>query len=65
MPGEECKGDLPDTVVGVCEDAYFFGDLVCHFKSHTWNIICQLIGIFFDDTVQLRAIFLVDLSRKV
>ena len=53
------------TVVGVREDSDLLRDLVRHLKSHPRDVVRQAVGIFFDDAVELRAIFLVNFYSQV
>ena len=55
----------PDTVVGIGENPRLLRDLVCHFKAYARNIVCQTVGIFPDNAVELWAVFLIDLGSQV
>ena len=52
-------------VIGICENSHFPGYFVCHFKANARNIVRQTIGIFLDNAVQLRAIFLINFSSQI
>ena len=54
-----------DAVIGVRKYPHLLGDLIRHLKSHAGDIIRQTVGIFPDNTVQGRAVLLVNLSRKI
>ena len=54
-----------DPVVRICKNTHPLGDLVCHLKSHTRNIICQLVRIFLHDPVHPWAILVIDLHCQI
>ena len=54
-----------DPVIGIREDPDLRRDLVRDLKSHTLDIVRQLIRIFLDHRVHSRTVMLVDLHCKV
>ena len=66
---ERLQEHIQDTcfypVIGICENSHFPGYFVCHFKANARNIVRQTIGIFLDNAVQLRAIFLINFSSQI
>ena len=62
---QQCiKNAASDTIVRIGMYSYSGGNLVGNPKSHTGNVLRQLIRIFFHNTVEAHAVLVIDLNRQ-
>ena len=62
---QECiEKPASDAIIGIRMYPHFPGYLICRLKSNSGNVICHLIGIFFNHAINSISIPLIDFCCK-